>query len=160
MRTRSIIIVALVVATGILLALNAYSSQGKGSRSLEGSWQVRLTPTSNTAPFDEFMTFSAGGGIVESNNFPFYALGLTAGPGHGTWSYSGDQSADFTFLKFLYLPNGQAAGSLKASGTIAYHVASDTWSGPATVSICDSQGANCNTIDFTNGEATRIAASE
>ena len=163
MRTRSrvfIVAIAIMITVSIFVAVHTSSSQGKGSRSVEGSWLVRLTPTSNTPPFDEFMTFSAGGGIVESNNFPFHTMGLSAGPGHGTWSYSGDHTVKFAFLKFLFLPSGQAAGSLKASGTINYTVANDTWSGPATVAICDSQGNNCNAIDGTNGAATRIVAGE
>ena len=162
MRNRfSILMVAAVVtAVGLFWAVNNSASQGKGARSLEGSWLVRLTPTSTTPPFDEFMTFAAGGGIVESNNFPFYLLGLSSGPGHGTWSHSGDHTFQFTFLKFLFLPNGQASGTLKASGTLSYSTLTDTWSGPATVAICDNQGANCNTIDVTNGAATRIAAGD
>ena len=154
------ILVPAVIALGLFFAVHNSASQGKGSRSVEGSWLVRLTPTSNTPPFDEFMTFSAGGGIVESNNFPFHLLGLSAGPGHGTWSHSGDHSFQFTFMKFLFLPNGQASGTLKASGTISYSTINDTWSGPATVAICDNQGANCNTIDVTNGAATRIEVVE
>ena len=163
MRSRfSTLIVGTIVAIAVGLSLAAHNSasQGKGARSLEGGWLVRLTPTSATPPFDELMTFSAGGGIVESNNFPFHLLGLAAGPGHGTWSHAGDHSFQFTFLKFLFLPNGQASGTLKASGMLSYNIVEDTWSGPATVSICDNLGANCNTIDITNGHATRIAAVE
>ena len=163
MRSRFItlmVVPVVVIAAGLFLAVHNSASQGKGARSLEGSWIVRLTPTSSTPPFDEFMTFAAGGGIVESNNFPFHLMGLSAGPGHGTWSYAGDHTFQFAFLKFLFLPNGQASGTLKASGTISYSVVSDTWSGPATVAICDNQGGNCNTIDITNGAATRIASGE
>ena len=151
---------AAVLTVGLILGVQNSASQGKGARSLEGSWLVRLTPTSGGAQFDEFMTFSAGGGIVESNNFAFHLLGLAAGPGHGTWSYAGDQSYPFTFVKFLYLPTGQAAGTLKVSGTLTYLTDTDTWNGPATVAICDNQANNCNTIDVTDGVATRIDAGQ
>ena len=154
-----IFVVAAVVTIGLIAGNHSFASHGAGANALEGSWIVRLTPTSNPpAQFDEFMTFSAGGGIVESNNFPFFQLGLTASAGHGTWRYAGRQSFPFTFIKFLYAPTGQGVGTLKVSGTITYSQAEDTWSGPATVAICDNQANNCNTIDVTNGQATRIIA--
>ncbi len=152
-------VVAAVVTIGLIAGNHSFASPGAGANSLEGSWIVRLTPTSNPqAQFDEFMTFSAGGGIVESNNFEFFRLGLTAGPGHGTWSSAGANSFPFTFVKFLFTPFGHPAGTLKVSGTITYSPANDTWNGPATVAICDSMANNCNTIDVTNGQATRIVA--
>ena len=133
-------------------------NQGGGSKALLGSWKVRLTPGSGQAQFDELMTFNEGGGIVESNNYPFFQLGLTASPGHGTWSYAGRKKFPFTFIKFLYTLQGEAAGTMKVTGTITYSPSSDSWSGPATVAICDNQANNCNTIDVTNGQAKRINA--
>ena len=156
-------VVATIVAFGAFDIVHSSASENRGARALEGSWRVRLTPTSNTPQFDEFMTFAAGGGIVESNNFAFHLLppsGLVAGPGHGTWRYAGGQAFPFTFIKFLYLPSGQAAGTLKVAGTITYSGGTDTWSGPAAVSICDNQANNCFQIDVTNGQATRIIAGE
>jgi len=166
LRNITLAAVALIAATitigfFTLGGATGLASEGKGSRALEGSWKVRLTPTSNTPQFDEFMTFAAGGGIVESNNFPFHMLppsGLAAGPGHGTWRYAGAHQFPFTFIKFLFTPQGNAAGTLKVTGTITYSPADDTWSGPATVAICDNQANNCFTIDVTNGQATRIVA--
>lgn len=134
------IVVAVVVTIGLIAGNHSFASQGKGANALEGSGIVRLTPTSNPqAQFDEFMTFSAGGGIVESNNFEFFRLGLSAGPGHGTWTSAGQKSFPFTFVKFLFTPFGHPAGTLKVTGTITYSPANDTWSGPATVAICDNQ---------------------
>jgi hypothetical protein len=153
-------VVAAVVTIGLLAGNHSFASQGAGAKALEGSWKVRLTPSAPQAQFDELMTFSAGGGIVESNNYPFFQLGLTAGIGQGTWSYAGRQSFPFTFIKFLYTPTGQAAGTLKVTGVIIYSPSDDTWSGPATVAICDTTANNCNTIDVTNGQATRIVAGQ
>ena len=149
------VVAALLMA--LLIPVNA-QNHNSDDNVLLGSWKVRLTPTSGQPQFDEFMTFSAGGGIVESNNFAFFQLGLTAGPGQGTWSQTGRRRFPFTFIKFLFTPQGQAAGTLKVSGTITYSRADDTWSGPGTVAICDSMANNCNTIDVTNGQATRIVA--
>ncbi|HVF29619.1 MAG TPA: hypothetical protein VNA22_01565 [Pyrinomonadaceae bacterium] len=157
------VVVTAIVLIGISNGVTSSASEKGGSRALEGSWQVRLSPTSGSPQFDEFITFAAGGGIVESNNFPFHLLppaGLVAGPGHGTWRYGGAQSFPFTFVKFLFLPNGQAAGTLKVAGTITYSGDTDTWTGPAAVSICNNLAVNCTQIDVTNGQATRIIAGE
>ncbi len=172
MKTKKIMITCLVAGllAAFFIVVNAQNGLGGnqlfpnarnqgGSNALLGSWKVRLTPGSGQAQFDELMTFSAGGGIVESNNYPFNQLGLTASAGHGTWNYAGGQSFPFTFIKFLYTLQGEAAGTLKVTGTITYSPASDSWSGPATVAICDNQTNNCNTIDVTTGQATRINAS-
>jgi hypothetical protein len=148
------------VAVGSFFGISISASNGAGARALEGSWQVRLTPGSDTPQFDELITFAAGGGIVESNNFPFVMMGLSAGPGHGTWRHTGGHNFQFSFLKFLFTPDGFAAGTLKAAGTITYSPVQDTWSGPAKVSICDNQGANCFQIDVTHGQATRIVAGQ
>lgn len=137
------------------------SSSGSGTNALVGTWKVRLTPASQGTPqFDEMMTFSPGGGIVESNNFPFFTLGLaTPGPGQGSWNYRGAQTFEFTFVKFLYAPNGDSAGTLKVVGTIDYSKDNDTWTSPAAVSVCNNQVEGCFQIDTTNGTATRISAS-
>lgn len=138
---------------------SASGMKGAGANALLGSWKVHLTPIDPPQPeFEEMMTFTSGGGIVESNTFPFFLQNLTAGPGQGTWQYSGNQTFPFTFAKFLYAPNGAAVGTLKVQGTITYSNASDTWSGPAVVSVCDVQINNCNPIGTTQGNATRIAA--
>lgn len=149
----------LFTLAAILVVAHAQNKSGSGANALLGTWKVRLTPVAPPQPqFDELITFSPGGGIVESNNYPFFQLQLTAGPGQGAWSYDGEQTFSFTFYKFLYAPGGQAAGTLKASGTITYSGADDTWSGPAEVSICDNQGNNCNPIGTTDGQATRLTA--
>jgi hypothetical protein len=134
------------------------ASEGNGARALEGTWKVRLTPRSGGPQFDEFMTFTSGGGIVESNNFPFFQMGLNAGPGHGNWEHAGAHSYKFAFSKFLFALSGQPAGTLKAAGVITYSPETGTWSGPANVSICDNLGQNCFTIDTTDGAAARMPA--
>ncbi len=161
MKIKKIMFTCLVAAllSAFLIPANAQNQNSDGD-ALLGSWKVRLTPSSPQPQFDEIMTFSAGGGIVESNNFPFFQLGLTAGAGHGTWSQTGRRRFAFTFIKFLFTPQGAAAGTLKAAGTLTYSRSKDTWNGPATVSICDSMANNCNTIDVTNGQATRIVAGQ
>lgn len=152
--------VALTI-TALFIVANLAQNNGAGSNALVGSWKVRLTPVNPPQPqFDEMMTFTPGGGIVESNNYPFFQMGLTAGPGQGTWEYSGNRGFKFTFIKFLYTQGGAAAGTLKAAGEIDYSQTADTWSGPATVSICNSQAENCTVIGTTNGQATRITAAE
>ena len=158
-RTFSLItLFAVAVLTAGLVNNLASASEGNGSRALEGSWRVRLTPRSGTPQFDEFMTFTSGGGIVESNNFPFFQLGLTAGPGHGTWEHAGGHTYRFAFSKFLFALSGQPTGTLKAAGVLTYSPSTRTWSGPADVFICDNAGQNCNQIDTTDGAAVRMPA--
>lgn len=155
-------VVTVVVTIGLIAGNHSFASHGAGANALEGGWKVRITATA-LPPLDELITFSAGGGIVETNNFPFHRLEpqpLAAGPGHGTWKYNGRQRFSFTFIKFLFLPNGDAAGTLKVIGEITYSPANDTWSGPATVTTCDTMANNCVFLDTTNGQATRIVAGQ
>ena len=98
--------------------------------------------------------------MVEANNFPFFTLGLSAGPGHGTWDKAPHQQTVFTFYKLLFDPTGAAAGTLKVVGTINYSRATDTWTSPADVSICDNQGQNCSPIGHTESSASRIHAGQ
>ena len=153
-----ITLAATVVLTAGLFSNFTSASEGNGSRALEGTWRVRLTPRSGTPQFDDFMTFTSGGGIVESNNFPFFQMGLTAGPGQGTWEHAGGHTYRFAFSKFLFALSGQPAGTLKAAGVLTYSPENRTWSGPANVSICDNLGQNCFQIDTTDGAAIRMPA--
>ena len=152
--------ISVVVTAGLLLRGQIDASEhGSIRKALEGSWSVRITPNSPTPPFDEFMTFDAGGGIVESNNFPFFALGLAAGPGHGMYKFDEHHQFKFTFTKFLFTPQGQPAGTLRVTGTILYSALTDTWTSPALVEIFDPAG-NIILTDTTNGNATRIGIND
>lgn len=124
---------------------------------LLGAWKIRITPTTLPA-FDEFMTFSDGGGIVESNNFPFFQINPAAGPGPGSWKYTGQNRFPFTFIKFLFTPQGAAAGTLKVTSVINYSPATDTWTSQATVVTCDTSVNNCQPLEITQAAATRIVA--
>lgn len=159
MKAKKIIITCLVAGllTALFIVVSA-QNPGGGNTALLGTWKVRLTPGSPQAQFDELITFSPGGGMVESNNYPFFQLGMSASAGHGNWEFTGFNRYRFTFIKFLYTTGGQANGTLKVSGTINYSNLEDSWKGPATVSICDNQANNCNVIDVTNGHATRVFA--
>ena len=153
--------VVATLLTALLIPVNAQIQDGGNNvpraDALLGTWKIRITPTTLPA-FDELMTFSAGGGIVESNNFPFFQIGLAAGPGHGTWRYAGRNRFPFTFIKFLFTPEGAAAGTLKVTSVINYSPATDTWSSQATVVTCDTMVNNCMPLDITQGQATRIVA--
>ena len=161
MKTLRIVLAGFVAVTIMALSIVVNTAQNNrgGENALLGSWKVRLTPVNPPQPqFDELITFTPGGGIVESNNYPFFQMGLTAGPGHGTWDFSGHRSFKFTFIKILYTQGGAAAGTLKATREIVYSQSDDTWAGPATVSICNAQVENCSVIGTTEGQATRIGA--
>lgn len=150
---------ALVLVAALLgvAVSNSKAAKGVGSKGLEGSWEIRLTSVSNSLPpFDEFITFTSGGGMVETNNaFPPAA----ASAGHGSWEHVGEQTFKFTFYKFLFFgPEGQFTGRLRVRGTIVLN-SPNSWTGlPATVDILDPAGNVIpNTTDLVSGEATRIA---
>lgn len=149
------LLAAIVNSSQASRGAGAKASQGVGSRALEGSWEVRVTSVSNSIPpFDEFITFTSGGGMVETNNaFPPAA----ASPGHGYWEYAGHQTFNFTFYKLLFLgPQGQFTGRLRVRGSIVLQ-GRDAWTGlPATVDFLDPAG-NVTLSDTTTAEATRIA---
>lgn len=152
------VVAAALFTVGVYSVVFGFTSGKKGFRALEGTWIVRLTPASGSPQFDELMTFDSGGGIVESNNFPFVNLGLSAGTGHGTYSHQGPHTYPFSFAKFLFTPTGVPAGTLKVTGQIFYDPSTDTWSGPGSVEICDNQINNCFQIDVTEGRASRVGS--
>ena len=157
----SVAAAAMFLTFALVSVETGFAQANAGKNALVGTWLVQLTPQSNdptNPPSQELMTFSSGGTIVESNNFPFSVLGLSAGPGHGTWSFDGEQQYPFTFIKFLFSPAGTAAGTLRVSGTLTYSKSDDTWSGPAVISICDTLADNCIPTGITDGHATRVAA--
>ena len=151
----TLVAVAAIIAAGVFVRDHIYASAPAGKGALEGSWAVRITPNSQTPPFDELMTFGSGGEIVESNNFPFASLGLAAGPGHGVSEYLGHQKFNFTFTKFLFNQGGLPAGTLRVTGRVDYSSADDTWTSPATVEIFDPAG-NLVLTDTTAGAARRV----
>ena len=157
----SIAATALFLTFAMVSVETGVAQANAGKNALVGTWLVQLVPRSNdptNPPSQELMTFGSGGTIVESNNYPFSILGLSAGPGHGTWSFDGEQQYPFTFIKFLFTPTGAAAGTLRVSGTLTYSKSEDTWSGPAAVSICDTLADNCIPTGITDGYAIRVAA--
>ena len=104
MKIKKIMFTCVVAAllSALLIPVKAQIQDGGNNTpradALLGSWRVRIIPQ-KLPPLDELMTFSTGGGIVESNIFPFFQLGLTAGPGHGTWRYAGRNRFPFIFIK-------------------------------------------------------------
>lgn len=146
---------AIALSAVLFVVADAQKGNGLGANALDGSWNVAVTSAQpGPPPFAEMMTFTAGGGIIESNNlFPPAA----ASPGHGSWRYEGDQNFSFTFIKFLFDPaTGQFTGTLKVTGTITA-TGKNSWEGPATVETFDPNGVLI--ISGTAfGEATRIAA--
>jgi hypothetical protein len=138
-----------------LFAANAQNS--RGSKTLLGSWTVRVTPDQpGPPPFDEMMTFAEGGGVVESNNL-FPAAG--ASPGHGSWDFEGRKTFTFTFIKFLFDPNtNQPTGKIKVKGTI-FNLSHNSWEGMASVEIFDPAG-NVVLTGSTTAQSTRIIAGQ
>lgn len=143
------IIVTLLAAT----VASSQAPQSIGSRGLEGAWDIRVSSDSNSVPpFDEFITFAAGGGLTETNNA---FLPSQASPGHGSWAFANHGKFDFTFYKLLSLgPQGEFTGRLRVRGVIEMQ-GRNAWRSTATVDFLDPAG-NVTLSDTTSAQATRI----
>lgn len=157
MKTKKFLFVCLIAALAAFGSVTTNAQNGAGGNSIAGGWKVRVTSADPTVPpFDELITFSDGGGLVETNNlFPNPFLNQDATPGHGSWRYEGMQRYSFAFVKLLSnLQTRQPLGTLTVRGTVALR-RPNAWEGPATVTIEDPNGNILMTAQ-TFGTATRI----
>lgn len=120
---------AALVLTGIIAALMAvagtqFSARGEGSTapSLEGSWEITVTPNGGD-PIVDIATFTSGGGIVNTDPDPNLSLG------HGTWVRTGGDKFAVTFVHFLS-DQGAPLGTLKVRAAMQLDRETDTFSGP------------------------------
>lgn len=139
----------LLVTTG----LNAESPKPANPVHIEGTWLFNVTPDDNSPPpFIGLVTFSAGGGLVESET----DAQIT---GQGTWVESGRDSIAITIMQFEFVPTGDPTkppvwdGTYVARGTLKYNPANHQLSGAFTVSFYDTNG----NLVFT-GNATLVGS--
>jgi hypothetical protein len=117
-----------VVLTGVLIA-----SFGRGAaansadwetsaRKLEGTWSVQVTlhncqtGVQIGAPFQSLLTFARGGTVTETTSNPMF-FPAQRGPGHGVWSYTGQQNYSAASMAFITV-NGALVKTQKISQTI------------------------------------------
>jgi hypothetical protein len=116
---------AAIAAAG---ATTAQAADGDDKEIL-GAWTTIHTLPFPPNWFREFLTFSSGGGLVETNTFlnmttpqDFSAFGLpkavTASDGMGNWERISKGKYKVTFRKLLYSAGEYYFGDLKVTGTI------------------------------------------
>jgi len=105
-------VAAFVVATAAVNANGHGSDKPHGPASLEGTWQVRITPrncsTGEQFPqvaFDSLFTFAAGGTMTETTANPSFQAGQRS-PGLGYWERTGHSSYEAVFQAFVQFTGG------------------------------------------------------
>ena len=135
----------------------AESARGAGSAALEGTWRERVTvPPNPNAPdgltFDTRLTFSRGGGLVETDNNPATPEGGTA---LGVWEKTGANTFVLTFEKFAFNPIKQAPGVFKVVSVV--HLDGDAFTGESPAAyFCDADGSNCVLLGPATSVGTRM----
>ncbi|HET9529046.1 MAG TPA: hypothetical protein VFQ92_01745 [Blastocatellia bacterium] len=155
----SICFVAVIVFALVAVALSQ-GNANSGRKSIEGSWRVLVTsdPPPPGAPpppppFDELITFTSNGGLVETNTV-FRPSEAT--PGHGSWQFAANRTYNLTFIKFLFDGQGQFNGHLKVRGQIRLENNGNEWSGTGVVDFFDPAGNFLFSAGTVRVEATRL----
>ena len=96
-------------------AADGHGSAGSSrSGSLEGAWQVRITPyvcatgvpLPPAAEFDSLINFAAGGTMTETTSNPRFLPGQRS-PGLGYWERNERRSYEIVFQAFVQFTGGQ-----------------------------------------------------
>jgi hypothetical protein len=145
------------IALGVMVAFCTTAQAQNGNsikRAIEGSWKAKVTVAPGPGappPVDALVTYSAGGGLVESDNL-FPPSVVTAG--HGSWEYAG-RSFNNTFVKLMFNAQGQPTGTIKVREKITLGFNRNEYTGAGTAEIFDPSGNLLLSINFTT-QAARI----
>jgi hypothetical protein len=93
---------------------NAFA-QSNNKFNLEGSWRITGTPAQGSPlpPFKGLVTFSTGGGVVETVLLPPVIT-----PAHGAWEKLGKRDYAFVVVHDLVDQSGNPTGTVKAKSLI------------------------------------------
>jgi hypothetical protein len=157
MNTRTIrtILAALVlsIAAGLAAADGDAFGRTEAPALLEGSWQVRITPyvcgsdpivSFPQAAVDSYLTFGAGGTLVETTSNPRFMPGQRS-PGLGYWertgrtTYTGVLQAFIQFATEPATPTSYVRGTQRVDQEIEL-VDDDNWTSTAVVTFRDVNG--------------------
>lgn len=149
---------AIVCSTAAALAVSTVSgpaaADGNGSgrfqapSTLEGTWQVRITPyvcatgvpLPPQAEFDSLVSFATGGTMAETTSNPRFEPGQRS-PGLGYWARSGRHSYEVVFQAFVqFTGTNYTRGTQRVEQSIDL-VDADHWSSTAVVEFFDAAGA-------------------
>jgi hypothetical protein len=157
MKTKRLIAtIALGVMVALCVATTAQAQNGNSiKRAIEGSWKAKVTVAPGPGappPVDALVTYSAGGGLVESDNL-FPPSVVTAG--HGSWEYAG-RSFNNTFVKLMFNAQGQPTGTIKVREKITLGINRNEYTGAGVAELFDPAGNLLLSLPFTT-QATRIS---
>jgi hypothetical protein len=110
----------LVVSVGNFTPLYADEREASAPQ-LEGTWEVTVLPVGGK-PIVDLATFTAGGGIINTDPDPNLSTG------HGTWVRNGGNQFAVTFVHFLS-DQGAPVGTLKVR-SLLQRDSHTTMSGP------------------------------
>lgn len=109
------IYVAVISAAALLVSSRASFSQANAGR-LAGSWSGTVTATNppGLPPFNDLITFTSDGSVIESRRPLIPASASPFGPvlettGHGTWQRVGEGEFDIYFVFLLQANDGSGA---------------------------------------------------
>jgi hypothetical protein len=128
-RRRFIASVAAAAPASMIAGQPAEAAQ-IGDKDVTGAWTT--THTSPAGPFREFLVFSGGGGLAETNTllhtnsrlalFAQFGLPLpdavNASDGMGTWHRRGPGQVHVVFKKLLFDANGVHLGDFRVEGRV------------------------------------------
>ncbi|HMQ03598.1 MAG TPA: hypothetical protein PKD26_06765 [Pyrinomonadaceae bacterium] len=132
---------AMALMLTIAFAQTSSFAQGRGARTLEGSWTSIITfrICQTGAPIRSFPgmnTFHQGGTMQEYG----VGSGLLRGPGHGVWNHQGNLSFYSTFQFFRYNADGSYAGSAIARRQMEVDASGNHYSSTNTTDFLDIDG--------------------
>jgi hypothetical protein len=126
----------------------------EGAHGLEGAWIGSTNAGSSFPPFKALYTFAPGGGMVTSSSIDLSSRSLST-PGYGAWTRTAGRTFGFAFDAFVFDPQGNPAGVVKARATATLDTTGDAWSGAFKFDVFAPNGA----LVFSGGgthDATRI----
>lgn len=135
------------------------SSDSEAQHSLVGAWIGSTNAGPGFPPFKALYTFAPGGGLVTSSSIDLSPRSIST-PGYGAWkrtAESTDSTFLFTFDAFVFDPQGNPSGVVKARSSVTLNRAGDAFAGEFKFDVIAPNGA----IVFSGGgthDATRIRA--
>jgi hypothetical protein len=165
--TLGLLLMVTVIAALAAAPVGAQTRSGKAKAGattapeLEGTWRETVTIAPNPdipdgRTFESRLTFSRGGGLVQSDLNPATPEG---GVGQGAWVKTGNHTFACTFEKFAFNPITQQPGVFKVN--LLIRVDADTYAGESTAAFfCDADGANCVLLGPATSSGRRMAVEQ
>lgn len=166
---RTIVSLALALSTvaGVAVANGNRLGHDRAPSALEGSWVVRITPyVCGSDPIvsfpqvavDSYLTFGAGGALLESTSNPRFAPGQRSA-GLGYWERTGRSAYAAVFEAFIQFtgtpPSPYVRGTQRVEQQIDL-VDADHWTSVAVVIFRDEGGNQVPPSGCATAEAVRM----